>query len=248
MNGPANREAIAMILRAVAQALKPQHEKQRPRWWWLGQRDPIARFTLWLVISTIGLFIATGVSAVVLFVTDHTLRKTMIASNRAWVVPTAMTLNSELKTAQEGNLTFVYGNSGHEPAVKVGRHDTSVIISGDFLGASGPQNVLETFRAAIEKGNFPDSCAVARQKRFLGVINPGIGNNVGYVNIRPENVTDAVVNGKDFVVIRGCFIYETMGETHSTEYCYFYSKLMAALNPENARSTLKSCLIYNDAN
>jgi hypothetical protein len=243
--GIGNREALATILRAVAQVLEPQQRKQR--WWWLGQRDPIARFTLWLVISTIGLFIATGVSAVVLFVTDHTLRKTMIASNRAWVVPTAMTLNSELKPGQEGHLTFVYGNSGHEPAVKVGRHDTPVIISGDFLGAFGPQDVLESFRAAIEKGNFPDSCAVARQRRFLGVINPGIGNSVGYVSIRPEDVTEAVVNGKDFVVIRGCFLYETMGETHSTEYCYFYSKLTSALKPESTRSTLSSCLVHNDA-
>jgi hypothetical protein len=249
MSGSANREAVAIILRAIAQVLNPVREKMEPaRWWWLGQRDPIARFTLWLVISTTLLFTATGISAVVLLVTDHTLKKTMIASNRAWVVPTSMTLLADIKTGQETNIAFVFGNAGHEPAVKVGRHDDSVVISGDFLLKSRPDNVNQNLSAAIQNTTFPDSCELAKNKRFQGVINPGIGNNLGYVSLPAATMTDAVVNGLDFVVVKGCFVYETMGEAHSTEYCYFYSKKMASMSLESTRTTMKFCYAYNDAN
>ena len=48
-------------------------EERKPTpWWWLGQRDPIARFSKWLVIYTFFLFVATVGSAVVLLITDHT--------------------------------------------------------------------------------------------------------------------------------------------------------------------------------
>jgi hypothetical protein len=63
--------------------LRQQAERTKIPWWHLGQRDPLARFTLWLVISTICLVIATVATFVVLYETDRTLKETMIASNRA---------------------------------------------------------------------------------------------------------------------------------------------------------------------
>jgi hypothetical protein len=68
----------------AADARRAQENQPQP-WWWLGQGDPIARFTKWLVIYTFGLVIATVGSAIILYKTDHTLQRTVTATQRPWV-------------------------------------------------------------------------------------------------------------------------------------------------------------------
>jgi hypothetical protein len=126
MNPPGNREAIAIILRAVAQALKPQHEKQRPRWWWLGQRDPIARFTLWLVISTGAVFIATAVAVLVgafqwaaLKEANRDNRKAFAAAQRAFIYFEPPDTEFHADQAYQWIILAKFGNSGNTPARNV---------------------------------------------------------------------------------------------------------------------------------
>jgi hypothetical protein len=53
--------------------------------WWFGQRNPIDRFTGWLVAWTALLCVATVLSALVLYKTDHTLQRTVVATQRPWI-------------------------------------------------------------------------------------------------------------------------------------------------------------------
>jgi hypothetical protein len=62
-----------------------QAERNDSSKWWLGQRNPIDRFTGWLVAWTALLCVATVLSAVVLYKTDHTLQRTVVATQRPWI-------------------------------------------------------------------------------------------------------------------------------------------------------------------
>jgi len=59
-------------------------ENQRKRWWFQ-HSAPIDRFTGWLVAWTALLFVATIISAGILFITDHTLKETLEETRRAVV-------------------------------------------------------------------------------------------------------------------------------------------------------------------
>src|SRR6186997_394708 len=62
-----------------------QAERRDSAKWWLGQRNPIDRFTGWLVAWTALLCVATVLSTIVLFKTDHTLQRTVVATQRPWI-------------------------------------------------------------------------------------------------------------------------------------------------------------------
>jgi hypothetical protein len=57
-------------------------EKQRKNWWF-NQPTPIDRFTGWLVAWTALLFVATIFNAVILYITDHTLKDTLVEARRS---------------------------------------------------------------------------------------------------------------------------------------------------------------------
>src|ERR1700681_1969038 len=62
-----------------------QAERKGTSKWWFGQLNPIDRFTGWLVVWTALLCIATVLSALVLYKTDHTLQRTVVATQRPWI-------------------------------------------------------------------------------------------------------------------------------------------------------------------
>jgi hypothetical protein len=97
--------------------------------WWLGQRDPIARFTKWLVMWTGLLFVATVGSVVALVITDLTFGKqlrvmqgqldTMQADQRAWayMVPTVSSnLTYKRNDGARVWIHFILKNPGRLPA------------------------------------------------------------------------------------------------------------------------------------
>jgi hypothetical protein len=51
--------------------------------WWFNQAIPIDRFTGWLVAWTALLFVATIINAVILGITDHTLKGTLVETRKA---------------------------------------------------------------------------------------------------------------------------------------------------------------------
>jgi hypothetical protein len=66
----------------VARAARSRESASR-RWWSLGQHDPIARYTAWLVLFTSLLAIATAGSMLVLWKTDNTLNGTLAETEKS---------------------------------------------------------------------------------------------------------------------------------------------------------------------
>jgi hypothetical protein len=102
-----------------AKQARRAQERQPTPLWWLGQREPIARFTKWLVIWTALLFIGTVASAVVLLKTDYTLKEQvdnvkrqltiLEADQRPWIkteISFADDLTYSEKTCALSSITF----------------------------------------------------------------------------------------------------------------------------------------------
>src|ERR1019366_5551924 len=108
-----------------------------------------------------------------------------------------------------------------------GRSEDPKSIPADILFGSTPETIMEKFRDAINKTNFSDSCSLAKKTHYSGVIYPGTLD--GYFNaiaVKPELITDQIAKGFGFIIIKGCFTYETMKETHTSKYCFFYNKII----------------------
>jgi hypothetical protein len=88
--------------------------------WWFKQREPIDRFTGWLVAWTASLFIATCINACILWVTDKTLNDTMINGQRAYVFAKRFNCGFIYKDGVVDHLVFnpTWENTGSTPAYK----------------------------------------------------------------------------------------------------------------------------------
>jgi hypothetical protein len=89
------------------------------RWWHLGEKDPVARFTKWLVIVTALLCIVTLLSVVVLKITDDTLNRTLVENTRAWLTAAQMQLVTPLDQIDTVKVQVRMVNIGREPALNV---------------------------------------------------------------------------------------------------------------------------------
>jgi hypothetical protein len=89
---------------------------RRAPFWWLGQRDPLARFTGWLAVATVCLCIATLASVVALIITDRTLKNTAERQLRAYIAVENMHASTAVDTTV---LQFFIVNNGQTPARKL---------------------------------------------------------------------------------------------------------------------------------
>lgn len=231
--------------------MTPEHEQYRrrkaeqeakykskflERWfgWW---RNPPDRFAFLIAIFTAGLFAATAG----LWIATTDLVDDAQSSGRAWMVPHLIHLEAPLKVGEAANLLLYYGNSGKEPAIRVGQHNESASLPIDFI-VGEKATVTNRFRGAIENMNMPDSCEIASRDRFAGVVYPGsIDGNSNALTVDPKWITEGIVAGQGFIVVKGCIIYETIKATHKSKYCFFYNSLIAGMRPPEHRSYFQSC-------
>jgi hypothetical protein len=108
-------------------------------WWHLRQHDPVARFTLWLVIVTAVLVIATAVSICVLVKTDETSR----LRDRAFVYfadpPPAIPYPADKPTMWGVGINIL--NAGNMPARKI-------VVQYDCPDAPVSDKTSDPFRLA----------------------------------------------------------------------------------------------------
>jgi hypothetical protein len=93
-------------------------KRRKIPWWWLRQREPVARFTAWLVIVTAILSIATIASVVALIVTDHTLKDTARRQLRAYLYVDPLSFGPVGADAAIGP-TIIIRSAGVTPAYKL---------------------------------------------------------------------------------------------------------------------------------
>jgi hypothetical protein len=181
---------------------------------------------------------------------DETFKKTMIAANRAWVVPHLLKIMAPLEDGKNATLMFTYGNSGHEPAIRVGHKSDSKGIPIDAVANATPATAVKSLNPAIESTNFADTCADAENDRTLGVIYPAQSPDSAYTTIIVDRqwIKQPLIDGLGFLVVKGCFSYETMTEPHQSKYCFFYNKVIDGIKPQEFRGLLSSCPSGNEAN
>jgi hypothetical protein len=142
-------------------------------------------------------------------------------------------------------LVLLYGNTGKEPARNVGKHEDSKSVP---LPTGSLETALADMRHMIEVTRFDNNCALARDARYLGIIYPGTPYaNSTSTTVKSSWITDGIVKGLGFVIVEGCFVYETMSAAHKSEYCFFYNTKMDEWRPQEQRSYLLNCPIGNDA-
>jgi hypothetical protein len=119
--------------------------------WWFKQREPIDRFTGWLVAWTALLFIATIVSAGILWKTDNTLRETLEVNQRPWLAISARPIG-DAGINDDGVLSlpveYSLKNSGRTPAV-------GVTIEDDLYVGGGAFDVPDAQRKACSRKQAP---------------------------------------------------------------------------------------------
>lgn len=143
-------------------------------------------------------------------------QRVFIASQRAWVGPRSARLTAEPNVAERLEIIVAYQNTGREPA-----HNFTYEIN---TFTTTPEED-EAGDAERRMDNFFKKCRSKSQAPPGQVIYPSSGSTRGYtLTVRLDNieVDDALVNGDKFVVVQGCFVYQTLQKVHRSFFCYFY--------------------------
>jgi hypothetical protein len=185
-------------------------EKQQPPKkdvWWFREPLPIDRFTGWLVAFTALLFIATIVNAIVLWITDHTLRETLEANNRAWIAVTDIVGDGTPVLNHPVTVKVGLRNSGQSPALKLeyGMTITGVVWGSKEALAIWRDDVCNTIRYPGVGTMFPS--ATSHEFKFT------VEAQIPY--------TQEVIDKKTTLLLRGCAKYETFKKMRFTRLCYY---------------------------
>jgi hypothetical protein len=195
-------------------------EMRGRRWWHLGEKDPVARFTKWLVIVTALLCIVTFLSVVVLKITDDTLHQTLIENTRAWLTADQMHLLTPLDQIDPVKVQIRMVNIGHEPAL----------------------NVVWTLRprlvSYIPEGPVPDTPLLAPNSTCEGLETDSLRGipifpiqNINFWvpesfpnSLEYKKIFKDAADKKGSLIIDGCFVYRTAAtaaEKHGTSFSFF---------------------------
>jgi hypothetical protein len=176
------------------------------QWWWLGQRDPVVRLTKWLVIWTALLFVGTTISAIILKITDSTLRETLEANNRAWVAVITARLDNIPEAGLPISGALTYKNIGPSPALNTNyvMFLQRLPILDKNLGVKSPHDDV---CSAVPDGNL--------------TIFPGYEFGTAFPSSAETIATSAVIKGDEILYWRGCFVYETYQKIRHTQFCYY---------------------------
>lgn len=145
--------------------------------------------------------------------TNNALEKAAeVANFRAWVGPNQSSLDAPIVKGKADGVTINYQNTGREPA------------QGFLYGMD------------LWTGTGVDQKSLSRQDRDVQDCMskaPTIGTEVVYPTtgfssytitgkVPASSITDAVISGRDIIIIQGCFIYITANQTHHSAFCVFY--------------------------
>jgi hypothetical protein len=182
-----------------AEARSEDHRKR----WWFDQPAPIDRFTGWLVAWTFLLFVATIISALVLWKTDHTLRETLEATNRAWVA----VVSADLDNAPAAGLPILghinFKNTGQSPALKLNYVMFLQLRPAD----QNPPSAKEDVCGSVPNGSI--------------ALFPGDTHAASFPYGKEGEPSAALMSGKENLYWRGCFRYLTFERMRHTQFCFY---------------------------
>jgi hypothetical protein len=164
--------------------------------------------------------------------TDQTLR----LQQRAWLAMRGLVApdNFKNKTDKYTEIPFRLENTGREPALKV--HE---VMNSSALEVEHFRDVeyMNAFIKTMLNGQVCEGFGVNPNGRAI-FPKGSPGGVIGF----SENDTKKVNGRSAYALVVGCFVYETLGETHRTKSCTILEPPLAS---DNWRST--DCIVHNDA-
>lgn len=193
----------------------------------------LADWTAILSVSTIVLVAMTALSAAILWRTDETLNRTLVAQDRAWIEPTAVALLEDLAPDKKPRIELSYMNVGKSPArfeinSELTEVETILNSVGDLVVAPVSNDRCEAFGSVHSDANllFPDGYIRKISLTF------------------PRSPDADLFSGKTSLILRGCIRYETHEVQHVTAFCYVVKEREFKTSIEESRP----CFFGNYAN
>jgi hypothetical protein len=158
-----------------------------------------------LTIAGVSLLIAGAVAG--LTILDRLNEPSIV--ERAWIAPLRIQLVSEPQKDAQFQVMVTYQNTGKVPALKLG-------ASGNFLTIPIVDNLKYV-------GNAHAYCRDAENSKDSLTIFPVTGSTYEQTfNIFAQNPSDNIQNGKLAAYFQGCFVYDTLGKLHESEFCFYW--------------------------
>ncbi len=145
--------------------------------------------------------------------TDNTLHETLVASNRAWAAAGGVDAHGAITGGQGLKIRIQYANTGKSPAIKWVQH-----FSGGPVPTPDPSEITPVTAGVNTDcdGLVPGSDGIA--------VFPNAARQEWANTEMPERDYSAylplLLANKAALVIKGCFVYETMHEPHKTWFCF----------------------------
>jgi len=211
-----------------------QERMPKPRWW-LGQREPIARFTAYVVVFTAGL-VAVGVLQWCSLNGQQTIMKgqlkEMQAEQRPWIGTIARPEGIITSSGQwvKPEILISIKNYGHSPAFRVGSHtetiglDEAVNAYGDVKGPKASLCAIAELAAitADKAPELPD---------YGFVVFPEITSRIGNRVLTPISYSFPM---EQQLAVIGCLAYvdqlhKSGSPIHHTSFCFMTSSPIKTL-------------------
>jgi hypothetical protein len=226
-----------------AERERKQQELSITRWWWFKQREPVARFTLYLGFLTLGLVVVgtfqwCSIHSQLTQMTIATRDAEEVArlDQRAWVgVQDAISVPHSFTETSALNVIMVFSNSGKTPA-----QSTKIAV----LSFTSPKPVFGPSADQIKALEFQPTQAIAPQGKYNFAISTG-ANWEPTVRARKQDTESLIAeyplikNGQLILYYYGMLQYaDNSGHTHSTQFCIYMA------NPQTQE--IGFCRDFND--
>jgi hypothetical protein len=226
-----------------AERERKQQELSIMRWWWFKQREPVARFTLYLGLLTLGLVVVGTFQYCSIHgqLTEMTISRTDAEEvarmdQRAWVgVQDAIPVAHSFTEASALNVILVFSNSGKTPA-----QSTKIAA----LAFTSPKPAFGPSADQIKALEFQPTQAIAPQGKYNFAINTSAGWEPT-MRARKQD-TESLIASYPLIKSKQLILYyygvlqyhDNSGNTHSTQFCIYLA------NPETQE--IGFCRDFND--
>jgi hypothetical protein len=151
-----------------------------------------------------------------------TSEDSLIQGQRAWVGPTDANMVAPVASAPL-KAAILFGNSGRQPAPTYSVMIAKVYSLDEWNNGTAVADMEKTKAECL---------ALPMSNQGVRITFPTAGSNTFQIiydgtqqslrDVQKLSVTRKLVEGKEVVAFKGCFVYQTTGQIHRTSYCYFY--------------------------
>lgn len=188
--------SVLIVIIAFWQIIAWLCEKRRPITWFNALKAT-DKFSVALV--------AVGFFQLLTFEkTDRTLR----LQQRAWLGPVDAFLAAPMVKGQPISVGIVFENTGKEPALDVFNIAAGYGGGPAYLQTTGPRDEGNFCMGIHPVDGFPAIFPTANRKILAAMQNRVIAD-------------DGLIDGWRILIVTGCAAYATLGESHSSSYCFW---------------------------